>query len=75
MEKGTFACVRLRVEGVLDDKLEPFYTGPKIVAVVVDSKGQVLDPMTVLYLEPAHVVSFEEMVKAVRKMDAKAVNA
>ena len=75
MERGTFACVRLRVQGVLDDKLEPFYTGPKIVAVVVNREGQVLDPMTVLYLEPAHVVGFEEMVKAVREMDAKAVTA
>ena len=75
MEKGTFACCRLRVEGIYDNKTEPFYSGPKVVAVVVDSDANVLEPMTVLYLEPKHVVSFDEMVKAVRKMDAKAVNS
>ena len=56
MQEGSFCYLRLRVAGIVDDKSEPFYSGPKFVCVPIDAEGRDIQPMNVFYFDEAQLV-------------------
>lgn len=59
MEEGSFCYARLRVAGIVNDKTEPFYSGPKFVCVPIDANGHDIQPTTVFYFDETQLVEMD----------------
>lgn len=65
MEAGSFAYLRLKIVGELDDPREPFYDGPRKICAPMNNRGEIIEPVTLYYVKAEQLVSIET-VKAER---------